>query len=256
MNPESSPTDGAKAWLAAGVPNPPLTDDELFAYASEDFDLVDPREIELELARDPVARHRLRQIEAQILAQRDSEVFEGLAARRIPQSVQSVAPASTPPIPFQVDWVHSLGVPIALHVRRTANALEAAFIGANWRLASGGASAVLGRDACAPASGGSSALVIRIRDRWQNQITVGLIANRCHVEVTLSEPPKGPAILQLEQKFPASPASPVPPLRARVENRRAMFPDCPPGLHHLTGVPDLDVWIHIEAPPTSGPAQP
>jgi hypothetical protein len=256
MNPDSSPTDGANAWLAAGVPNPPLTDDELFAYACEDFDLVDPRQIELELARDPVARHRLRQIEAQVLAQRDREVFEGLAARRVSQAAPTVVPASTQPVSSLVEWARAQGRALTLYVRQTANALEADVFGETWLLAPGAPTSVLGARSATSASQGSGALVIQIRDRAHNQITVTQTAGQFRIEIVLQENPGQQAGLQLDQEFPSAPATPAVSRTAVVSGRTATFPACLPGLHHLTGVPALDVWILIEVPSTSIPAQP
>jgi hypothetical protein len=54
------------------------------------------------------------------------------------------------------------------------------------------------------------------------------------------------AILELAQPFDPKNPQPAPARTAVVQDRAALFNNCPAGLYHLTGVEGLDVWILIE----------
>jgi hypothetical protein len=238
----------------------PEHNDELFAYASEDFDLVDPRQIELELARDAVARHRLRQIEAMVLAQRDAEVFKGIANRVanaataaaaaiVPAEADAAIAATPPPTPAPTfaDWIRKMGIQVSLRVRRFTDSLNALETALGWRELPNVESAMLGdRSAKSAPDRPSTRRSLQFRDPSQNRITLAHSPEGCDIGVLLLSDPGPMAILELAQPFDPSNPEPAPARTAVVKDRAALFNNCPAGLYHLTGVEGLDVWILIE----------
>jgi len=238
MNPELTPADHVRNWLAAGIPDAPLNDDELFAYASGDFELVDPKEIELALAQDPVAQKRLRRIQLRLEAHRVHEIeTAALAGARIPV-------LSTPTL---ADWIAGQAIELTLRIRRLADSVDCSQISAGWRLLPGGEPAVLGAKSAAAAPGQTSPRKwFQVRDRWHNQITVSHSPQGCRIEVLLSTAPRGTATLQLAQPFHPDTQQAGPTRSALVHRDSAVFENCLAGLYQLTGVEGLDVWILVE----------
>ena len=77
----------ARARLASsGSRRDFLSDGDLFHYTRRHFDLVDPDAVEAELERDPVARHRLEQIQENIRAHAEQRILERLEASKSGQT--------------------------------------------------------------------------------------------------------------------------------------------------------------------------
>jgi hypothetical protein len=233
-----------------------LSDNDLYHYARRYFDLVDPDHVERELAIDPVARHRLRQIQDNIREHREARILEGIA-KRVAEAAAAVVPAEAgaataatpPPTPALTlaDWIDSMGIRITLHVRRLTDSLDALESACGWRELPYVESAMLGaRSAESASDRPSQRRVLQFRDRSQNRITLAHSPEGCDIGVLLLSAPGPMAILELAQPFDPKNPQPAPARTAVVQDRAALFNNCPAGLYHLTGVEGLDVWILIE----------
>lgn len=252
MNPETNPSTPSGPFVPGIRRRDYLSDDDLYFYARGFFDLVDPELVERELARDPVARHRLRQFEDNIRAHREERILKEIAAR---QAIREAAAAPAQAQATLADWIAAKAVQLTLRIRRLSDSVDCSGVAGGWRLLPGGAPAVLGvKAAMAKQDPVPPRKWFQIRDRSFNQITVTHSPGGCRIEVLLAAVPTGAATLKLEQPFQPETQQAGPVRRAVVKGNSAAFEDCPQGLHHLTGVEGLDLWILVEPDNTGDPA--